>query len=122
LLPDWPQRRRSELLLADLAELSLPAPPPLPQPDLTSTASLLGAVYVLEGSRLGGVYLERSLPGEMPRRFLAALQARGAWRDLLTLLDQELSQAQALDEATDSAIRVFRLFEAAARDATMQAT
>jgi heme oxygenase len=51
----------------------------------------------------------------MPRRFLAAQQARGAWRNLLALLDQELGESQALREATDSAVRSFKLFETAAR-------
>jgi heme oxygenase len=121
LLPDWTGRRRSALLLADLAELGRPVPPLLPTPALTGPAALLGAAYVLEGSRLGGTYLKRAVGAAMPVRFLAAPQARGAWRILLATLDRHLTEHDALDAATQGALRVFALFETAARSVQQRA-
>jgi heme oxygenase len=113
ILPDWTARLRSALLLADLEELGRTAPPILSAPALTSPAALLGAAYVLEGSRLGGAYLRRAVPKELPVRFLAAPQPRGAWRDFLARLDRELAGDAALHGATQSALAIFRLFEEA---------
>ncbi len=115
LLPDWFERRRSQLLLADLGQLGLPMPPPLRAPALTSDAALLGAVYVLEGSRLGGAYLKRSLANELPQRFLAAPQEPGAWRNLLASLDQHLADAASLAGAAQTSVMIFQLFERAGR-------
>lgn len=53
-LPDWPQRRRRDLLTQDLADLGVTvvalAIPPLPN----GATALPGTAYVLEGSRPGG--------------------------------------------------------------------
>ena len=64
-VPDWAQRRRAHLARADLETLGAPerqfprAPGRLPQ--VTSTDQVLGIVYVLEGSTLGGAYLLKQL-------------------------------------------------------------
>ncbi len=113
LIPDWPERRRAALLIADLAELGRSIPPPLPAPALDSPAALLGAAYVLEGSRLGGAYLKRAVPNGLPLRFLSAPQPRGGWRTLLMLLDRHLAHAEQAARAIESAIAVFALFERA---------
>jgi heme oxygenase len=113
ILPDWTARLRAALLLADLDELGRTAPPLLPAPALTNPAALLGAAYVLEGSRLGGAYLRRAVPKELPVRFLAAPQPRGAWRDFLAMLDRELAGDAALHGAMQSALAMFGLFEEA---------
>ncbi|MGY3087009.1 heme oxygenase [Hymenobacter sp. UYAg731] len=63
--PAWQldQRYRAPLILEDLARLGHDAAPPLyPElPPLTSRAQLLGAMYVLEGSTLGGQVIARQL-------------------------------------------------------------
>ncbi|MDB5267397.1 MAG: hypothetical protein JWP58_437 [Hymenobacter sp.] len=63
--PAWQldQRYRAPLILQDLARLGHDAAPPLyPElPPLTSRAQLLGAMYVLEGSTLGGQVIARQL-------------------------------------------------------------
>jgi heme oxygenase len=115
LLPDWFQRRRADLLLADLAELGVDPPAPVPPPALATQASILGAVYVLEGSRLGGAYLKRSLAPHAPRRFLAAAQEAGAWRKLLAKLDESLYERARVEAACESARQVFDRFEKAGR-------
>jgi heme oxygenase len=115
LIPDWPDRRRSELLLADLAELGVEPPPAVPPPPLEGASAVLGAAYVLEGSRLGGAYLKRSLTPQAPRRFLAAAQAAGAWRKLLAKLDESLYEPAQVEEACETARQVFMRFEISGR-------
>lgn len=102
LLPygvDLAERRRSPLLLEDLAFLGapaepLPAAPSLPVPG--SAAAALGMLYVIEGSTLGGRELARRLDHLLPadstagRRFLSGHGARhGAmWREFCAALDR----------------------------------
>lgn len=52
ILPDWPERVRSKALEHDLAVMDASCDP-LPVPRLDNAAQLLGAVYVLEASRMG---------------------------------------------------------------------
>lgn len=49
---DWPLRARAPSLEHDLAAMDV-ACDPLPVPEFKSTAEMLGAVYVLEASRMG---------------------------------------------------------------------
>jgi heme oxygenase len=51
-IPDWQQRVRTPALERDLATLGI-ACNLLPMPDFKSSAEMLGAVYVLEASRMG---------------------------------------------------------------------
>lgn len=52
ILPDWTQRIRTPALQHDLDALNLTCEP-LPAPEFESAAQMLGAVYVLEASRMG---------------------------------------------------------------------
>lgn len=112
-LPDWPARRRGEALRQDLADLGLESPPPQALP-LDGEAETLGAIYVLEGSRLGGAMLKRRVPSSAPRRFLDQDQASGMWRKLLEKLDEALYDEARLEAAAGAAERVFARFEAEA--------
>lgn len=62
---DWDRRRRTALFAADLAGLGAEpersAVPELPAVDETDDA--LGRLYVLEGSTLGGTFIDRHLTG-----------------------------------------------------------
>lgn len=51
-IPDWTDRARTRALERDLATLNIDCIP-LPTPDFKSVAEMLGAVYVLEASRMG---------------------------------------------------------------------
>jgi heme oxygenase len=113
LMPDWSARRRTPLLLGDLADMGLPAPATLPQPVLPDAAACWGAAYVVEGSRLGGALLARSVAAELPRAYLGAAQPKGAWRDFLVQLEAALDTEEKLADATTSARATFRLFETA---------
>ncbi|MFN3945689.1 MAG: biliverdin-producing heme oxygenase [Allosphingosinicella sp.] len=112
---DWPGRRRADLLRADLDQLGAPPLPPIAAPPLGDPAEIAGAVYVLEGSRLGGAFLKRALPPTAPRRFLDAPQPPGSWRKLLEKLETLLYRSEQLDSAARSARRTFARFEAAGR-------
>ncbi|WP_369133734.1 biliverdin-producing heme oxygenase [Modestobacter sp. I12A-02662] len=62
---DWSRRRRSHLFAADLTSLgSTSDPGPTPDlPPVADTDEALGRLYVLEGSSLGGVFIDRHLAG-----------------------------------------------------------
>lgn len=113
---DWSGRRRSALLLADLAELDAGEVRLQPSLDFDSEAKLLGGIYVLEGSRLGGKVVRSQLPEGLPVRFLGADGEHGAWRSFLQSLDVRLSDQHALRSAVESARGVFRSFEQSARE------
>lgn len=85
-LPRW--RPRLALLQNDLATLELAPPPPLPFDPGGTSAARLGALYVLEGSRLGGaVLVKRVYPGA-PTAFLSARHDPGEWRAFLRAMDE----------------------------------
>jgi heme oxygenase (biliverdin-IX-beta and delta-forming) len=113
LLPDWPERRRTALLLADMSELGELPPPPLPQPELGSEAALWGAVYVLEGSKLGGAMLAKSVPEHLPSRYLSPQGAKGSMRAFMDRLDS--SGIDDIEGAVAAARDVFDLFQKAAQ-------
>ncbi|MGJ4891593.1 biliverdin-producing heme oxygenase [Bradyrhizobium sp. HKCCYLR20261] len=95
MLGDWTRRRRSEAICADLAELNgRAAPMELPARPLDRSA-VLGTLYVLEGSRLGAVYLLRIVAASPdPRvrratRYLRHGAGQGLWRSFLSVLAAE---------------------------------
>jgi heme oxygenase (biliverdin-IX-beta and delta-forming) len=114
LFPDWPARRRGPALVADLAALgqavSVAPIAPLPEP-----AAIAGAVYVLEGSRLGGQLLARRVGKGLPTEYLAAHQGKGAWAVLLAQLESVLTDDARRARAVASARTVFERFAEAGR-------
>ena len=59
---DWPRRRRSALFASDVDALGgAPADDVPALPDLPDTDAALGRLYVLEGSTLGGTFIDRHL-------------------------------------------------------------
>ena len=60
---DWARRRRAHLYAADLRSLG-GSPRPAPHlPAVRDTDEALGRMYVLEGSTLGGTFIDRHLAG-----------------------------------------------------------
>jgi len=112
-LPDWDERRRADALRADLVELGETLQPSRPSGLFRSREEILGAIYVLEGSRLGGRMLARSVPADLPQRFLAT-SGSAMWRNLIEVLDKLLISDDQLKLAIDAARRTFALFEAGA--------
>ena len=114
LLADWSDRRRAALIRADLAALGFPLPSPEATPLLAGVPALLGAAYVLEGSRLGGALLARSVAPGLPASFLSAARP-AAWRDMVATLDARLRTREDIDAAISAACDVFALFERGGR-------
>lgn len=110
LLPDWPARRRGDRLRMDLAELGIVTPRTGDRPVVEGDADILGTIYVLEGSRLGGAMLARSVPAEVPQRFLDNSSSK-MWRDLIEMLDKHLVTGDQHSLAIDAARRTFAMFE-----------
>lgn len=86
VLPDWPRRRRSDALAADLAALGLAFPPPRAVA-VAPGAEAMGVAYVLEGSRLGAAMLLKVIPDRLPTAFLAHGQGEHLFRSFLPHLD-----------------------------------
>lgn len=109
-LPAW--RRRAPLLAADLADLGEAMPPPLAF-TLPDDAAAWGALYVVEGSRLGGVMLARGVAAGLPSRYLAAAHLPGEWRDLRLAFDAEAARGDAgwMASASAGAEAGFALYE-----------
>jgi heme oxygenase len=93
VLPDWHRRVRKAALSADLEELRIEAPALSPLPQLRGEPQLFGALYVLEGSRLGARVLIQRLqaaPNPPPRstmRYLRHGEGQSLWRTFLEKLE-----------------------------------
>ena len=116
-LADWPDRRRADALRADLAGLGQGVPLPVTAaleagwPE--RRAEMLGVLYVLEGSRLGGAVLARAA-GPGASRFLTHGAGQGLWPRLLPVLEAGLAAPAARAAALDAARATFAAFAAAA--------
>jgi heme oxygenase len=113
---DWPARRRSAALLRDLALLGRPASKGRALAAIDTPEEALGTIYVLEGSRLGGAVLRRSVGSGLPTEFLSAGPPT-AWRVLLDTLERTLLTSAQVEAATAAASRAFGLFEASGHTA-----
>lgn len=85
LLPGW--QGRTAALGEDLAALGIAMPDTLPFPLCADDAVRWGAIYVIEGSRLGGAMLARSVPAGLPAAYLSARHGPGGWRNIQAALD-----------------------------------
>lgn len=122
-------RRRAPLLRADLAWLGCPAPAAeAALAPFASAAAAMGALYVVEGSTLGGRQLARALdgllpPGEAGRRFLLGHGAAQApmWRECCAAIERCGAEPGGLAGMIGGALAAFAAFEAwfapAAREA-----
>ena len=118
-------RARSPLLLADLQTIgfdpSAAATLPLWRPSvrLVSKGSLLGALYVLEGSTLGGVQIARALKdrvdddlGKARLFFVGRGERQGTmWRELVEELELLRDDDEEATRAEEAAVRTFKAFE-----------
>lgn len=67
-LPDLHERRKADIILKDMKHLVSDEQLQLCNelPGINSTASALGALYVLEGSTLGGQYISKMITDRIP--------------------------------------------------------
>lgn len=120
ILEDWPSRRRSGALLDDLAALGLQPPPPLPLGLSGGPAWVLGALYVLEGSRLGAQVLRRRVlagPDAGCRAATAYLShgmGQGLWPSFLAQLEASPYARGDAGPVIEGAYDAFAAFERAA--------
>lgn len=78
---DWPHRRRAHLFAADLESLGSTAVAVIPAlPPVLGTDDALGRLYVLEGSSLGGRFIDRHL-ASLPAFAGARLRAFSPYGD-----------------------------------------
>jgi heme oxygenase (biliverdin-IX-beta and delta-forming) len=116
LVADWPERKRGEALLADLATIGGAAPVLQPFDCDPTPESVMGVIYVVEGSRLGGRYLARQLHPDHPRQYLDADQVTGKWQLFLSQLDEILYDDASRARAVYGALLAFDRFERAGLD------
>jgi heme oxygenase len=112
LIENW--QGRSAALLADLAALGGDTPDDLAFALPEGEAARWGALYVMEGSRLGGAVLARHVGEGLPAAYLGARHPQGGWRALLERLDQADTGAEWRDEAVRGAKALFAAYRAAA--------
>jgi heme oxygenase len=122
---DIQERARSPALVADLNSLGLGSdaiarlPLWVPRASFACAGSVLGALYVLEGSTLGGVQIARALrgvvgddSGDGRRFFLGRGDRQGAmWRDFLERLEGLAEDQGQATKAVDAAVVTFEDFE-----------
>lgn len=115
ILPDWHDIKRGEALQSDLAALGLRSPLQEEAPDFDKRPELLGGLYVLEGSRLGGKILHKAAGEGFPTRFLGSRAPAGHWRAFVGMLEEMLNSGTDRAAAGAAAVRTFECFELAAR-------
>lgn len=114
-LPDWPSRRRGASLRQDLAALGVTADADGPFP-LGGEAEVFGALYVLEGSRLGGrVLSQRAGSSADPAvrgalRYLTHGLGERLWPTFLERLEASDDTRRRPADAEASALFVFNAF------------
>jgi heme oxygenase len=120
VFPDWPARRRRDAIVADLERLDGTCEP-LPEMEIRDFGSMLGAMYVLEGSRLGAKALLRIVsrsPDPRVRQataYLAHGERQPLWQKFLHSLQCHSEHLTDTHSAIASARQVFALFGQAAR-------
>jgi heme oxygenase (biliverdin-IX-beta and delta-forming) len=116
ILPDWAQRSRTAALRADLADLGVVDVPAAPPPLLAGEARQFGALYVLEGSRLGAKLLLPELLAHGSSRVRAATrylrhgEGRRLWPSFLAHLESSEAVRRRPDDAIAGARAAFALF------------
>jgi heme oxygenase len=114
----WPAlRRRTPLLAADLDALGLPAELAVDSGG-EGTPAHWGALYVVEGSRLGGGLLAKRVGQGLPVAYLSAVHEPGEWRAMRQAIDRAADGQDKgwLEEMVAGAQATFALYAAAARD------
>lgn len=118
VVPDFKQRCRSSLIVADLQAMGAgisAIPQTKKLPPITGTAEALGALYVLEGSTLGGRYIARMLSQQYPAlqphqlKFFTGYGTNTGimWTRFVTVLNEFATDAYTVRQMTDTANHTF---------------
>lgn len=111
-------RARTPLVAADLATLGQAVPKPLRFEAPADEAAVMGILYVMEGSRLGGGMLAKRVGEGLPVAYLSAVHLPGEWRAFRDRLDR-LGEAGGPDwtaRAERGAMSAFDLYKHAAAE------
>ncbi|KXV33985.1 hypothetical protein AD940_08515 [Gluconobacter thailandicus] len=113
-LPHW--QERTVYLQRDLTELGHALPEQLDWQAPSGDGATLGALYVLEGSRLGGKMLSAQVGEGLPRTYLSAGHEKGGWPAFLEILRDRLGNADGIyrQSVMDGVSSTFDLFRRAA--------
>ncbi|MDA8870010.1 biliverdin-producing heme oxygenase [Rhizobiaceae bacterium] len=121
VLSDWPLRTRRDSLACDLEAFGSPGIPVClaanRKLELEGAAAIMGAAYVLEGSRLGSqILLRQALASSSPlvsnnTRYLSHGAGAKLWPSFLAVLDRTLDGDAALQAATEAAVASFSAFQ-----------
>jgi heme oxygenase (biliverdin-IX-beta and delta-forming) len=123
VIPDWGARARTTAIKADLAAVGGHFDPLPYAPSLSPHFGILGAAYVLEGSRLGAKYLLRAIEASDDARVAGATAylRHGAgqhlWQSFLDVLKAQTPSPGDISEAVEGARKVFEVFMQAAERA-----
>lgn len=116
---DWPDRRRSGALKQDLAEFGETLPEGEPSFALAGLPEAIGALYVLEGSRLGSqLLLKQALASDSAvvrnaTRHLAHGQGQKFWPSFVALLDSSADAQNSPNRVVAGANQAFALIHQA---------
>lgn len=117
---DYDSRLKAPLIYQDLAYLSRPASPIqlMLSPDINSIGALIGVLYVVEGSTLGGQHIARAL-----EKHHGLTEANGArffygygeatpskWVEFISYIESIADQPEECAKAIDNALKTFELF------------
>lgn len=125
ILPDWAQRARTAVLRADLADLGVIDVPVAPPLLLAGEARQFGALYVLEGSRLGAKLLLSELLARGGARVRAATrylrhgEGQRLWQSFLAHLESSQPARACPAETIAGARAAFALFVAGHPEAAL---
>lgn len=118
VMPDWPQRVRTPSLEHDLAALDVSCDP-LPAPEFKGAADMLGAVYVLEASRMGARVMLARLAEHQDSNAIGATAylrhgfGKRFWPSFLTLLEHHPAAQANTADVVQGAEVAFGMFESA---------
>ncbi|HEY0235322.1 MAG TPA: biliverdin-producing heme oxygenase [Afipia sp.] len=116
VLPDWPLRARGTALKHDLLLLNV-VPAPHPQPHFNNDAQMLGAVYVLEASRMGARVMLARLAQHADSTSIEATRylkhgfGKRFWPTFLAVLENHPSAHADIEGVVQGAQIAFDMFE-----------
>ncbi len=121
LIADWPSRIRAPALAADIAAIGGQKSQAIARLDPLTPPGILGMMYVLEGSRLGGAVLAKRVRDHNPdplcraaTRYLLHGEGLRLWPSFVQKLESAPEIQDEPDAVITAALATFDLFEAAA--------
>lgn len=120
-IADYSERRKKEAIAADILSLGGTLPELTPDqflPEIDSRLKALGALYVMEGSTLGGLYISKMIANQLGEQVSTALsffdgygeQTAAMWDAFKSHLDAEVSEPRDQAEVIQSANETFLHF------------